>query len=67
MDKNKIIGIIVTIVIALAIIGACSSSSDDGDYTARDLQEAKGRYFSGNASKSDKIMVEGFYKWKANQ
>lgn len=47
----------------IALTGCGGSSS----YTAQDLQDAKSRYFNGTASKSDKRMVEGFYKWKANQ
>lgn len=37
------------------------------EYTAQDLQDAKGRYYSGKGSAEDKRMVEGFNKWKANQ
>ena len=39
----------------------------DNDYSAHDLQEAKGRVFSGKGSAQDKRMVKGFYKWKASQ
>ncbi len=53
--------------IALSLTSCLLLSGCGSDYTAQDLQDAKVRYFNGNASKSDKIMVEGFYKWKANQ
>ncbi|MBQ7093857.1 MAG: hypothetical protein IJN84_05025 [Clostridia bacterium] len=56
----------ILLIIALALSCLILSGCDD-DYSAQDLQDAKGRYFTGKASKSDKIMVEGFYKWKANQ
>lgn len=61
---KKTIIIIIAIILLLAIIGnACG----DNDYTAKDLEDAKGRYFTGNATQQDKTMVEGFYKWKAKQ
>ena len=59
---KRIISILLLSVIALSTLSSC-----DNGYTAQDLQEAKQRYFSGNASPSDKRMVEGFYKWKAEQ
>ena len=37
------------------------------EYTAQDLRDAQERYFNGNASREDEIMVEGFYEWKAKQ
>ena len=57
------------IMVIISLLGCIILSGCDVDsgYSARDLQDAKGRYFSGTASKSDKRMVEGFYKWKANQ
>ena len=51
--------IIAIIVVILALIGSCSTD----EYTAQDLQDAKGRYFRGEATQEDKTMVEGFYKW----
>ena len=55
------------LVILMLFTVAFSFSSCGDDYSAQDLQDAKGRVFSGNGSKSDKRMVKGFYEWKANQ
>lgn len=50
----------------MLIIMLLSLSACGDDYTAQDLQDAKGRYYSGQGSASDKRMVEGFNRWKAN-
>ena len=63
---KKVISLILAALMIMGFAMILTSCGDD-DYTAQDLQDAKGRYFSGKASKSDKRMVEGFYKWKANQ
>ena len=55
------------ILVIISLLSCILLSGCGSDYSAQDLQDAKGRYFSGTASKSDKRMVEGFYKWKANQ
>ena len=55
------------ILVIISLFSCILLSGCGSDYSAQDLQDAKGRYFSGTASKSDKRMVEGFYKWKANQ
>ena len=62
---KKIISVL--LVISMITSSAILFNSCGDDYTAQDLQNAKTRYFNGNATKEDKIMVEGFYKWKANQ
>ncbi len=55
------------ILLVISLLGCMFLTACGDDYTAQDLQDAKGRYFRGEASASDKRMVEGFYKWKANQ
>ncbi len=62
---QKIISAILAII--LLISSAMVLTSCDDDYTARDLQDAKERYYSGKGTDEDKRMVEGFNKWKANQ
>ena len=66
MKKESKLGTIVIIVILLAIIALFGKACGGDEYTAQDLQDAKERYFFGTPSDSDKRMVEGFYKWKAN-
>ena len=55
----------------IAVLSAlliCISLTACGDrYTAQDLQDAKQRYASGKYTREDERMVEGFYKWKADQ
>lgn len=63
---KRIISLVLAVFMLIGSTMAFFSCGDD-DYTAQDLQDAKSRYFSGKASKSDKRMVEGFYDWKANQ
>lgn len=62
---KKLISVLIAVLILIGTSITLTSCGDD--YTAQDLQDAKGRYYSGNGSSSDKIMVEGFNKWKANQ
>ena len=62
MKKGISLVLVIISIFSCIFLFGCGS-----DYSAQDLQDAKGRYFSGKASKSDKRMVEGFYKWKANQ
>ena len=52
----------VLLIFSLLCISGCGD-----DYTAQDLSDAQERYFNGNASREDEIMVEGFYEWKAKQ
>lgn len=59
--------IIISLLAFLLLLLSFTLSGCSDDYTAQDLQDAKGRYFNGTASKSDKNMVEGFYKWKNDQ
>jgi len=59
---SRIVVLVITCVLFLGILAGCGDS-----YTAQDLEDAKVRYFSGEASKEDKIMVEGFYEWKEGQ
>ena len=59
---------IISLILVFALTLSCLILSGCGDdYTAKDLRAAQERYVTGKASKSDKRMVEGFYKWKANQ
>lgn len=51
--------------IALSLSTLLSACGDD--YDAQDLEDAKQRYFSGEYTKEDEIMVEGFLNWKADQ
>lgn len=51
------------VILFLAALGSCSGD----DYDAYDLREAQGRYYSGEYTREDEIMVEGFNKWKAEQ
>ena len=55
------------ILVVVSLFSCILLSSCGSNYSAQDLQDAKRRYFNGTASKSDKRMVEGFYKWKSNQ
>ena len=62
---KRIISVI--LVVLMLISSAMIFTSCGDDYTAQDLQDARGRYYSGKASAEDKRMVEGFNKWKAKQ
>ena len=62
---KKILSVFLVTLVLMGSAMALTSCGDD--YTARDLQDAKERYYSGNGTKEDKTMVEGFNKWKANQ
>lgn len=60
---KKVIYFIIGLLLIAGLFGSCVKD----DYTADDLEGAKSRYFTGTATKEDKTMVEGFYKWKAEQ
>ncbi|MBR5012162.1 MAG: hypothetical protein IKY12_06340 [Clostridia bacterium] len=62
---KKIISAILAILVLVSSAMVLTSCGDD--YTAKDLQDAKERYYSGKGTDEDKRMVEGFNKWKANQ
>ena len=54
---------IVSLVLATISLVGCILLSGCGKSHTEQLQDARVRYFNGTASKSDKRMVEGFYKW----
>ena len=62
---KKFISVLLAITMVLSTAILLTACGDD--YTAQDLQDAKGRYYSGKGTAEDKRMVEGFNKWKANQ
>lgn len=55
------------LIFCVILCSAIILSSCGDDYTARDLQDAKERYYSGNGTREDEIMVEGFNEWKSKQ
>ena len=55
------------IALLIAFIISVSLTACGDRYTAQDLQDAKQRYASVKYTREDEIMVEGFYKWKADQ
>jgi len=59
---KKLILMVFIFAFSMLCISGCGN-----EYTAQDLRDAKERYFNGNASREDEIMVEGFYEWKAKQ
>lgn len=56
-----------TILAILALLFLLSMCGGGDDYDAYDLRDSQNRYYSGQYTRQDEIMVEGFNKWKAQQ
>ncbi|MBR6557027.1 MAG: hypothetical protein IKT60_06310 [Clostridia bacterium] len=61
---KKGLSIVIVILMLLGLLTMCNGGDD---YDAYDLRDAQKRYYSGNYTREDERMVQGFNKWKADQ